>query len=441
MTENAHSSPAAPIPGGAWSAPWHPLRRMTGRSPREHRSATPLELLFDLAFVAAFGVAGSEMAHYLYEGHVASALGAFAFVIFAIVWAWINFTWFASAFDTDDWFYRVVTMVQMIGVVILALGIPAIFESIDAGEAVFGGANTLVAGYVVMRLAMVAQWLRVAKQAPIYRKTAMGYVATLVLAQVGWIVLVAANVSIPAMALGAVVLYGIELTGPVLAELRFEPTPWHPHHIAERYGLLTIIALGEGVLGTIAALQPIIAQGWTTDAIVLVSAGITLTFTMWWAYFTIPFGDALEAYGSSNFRGFFFGYGHILIYASLAAVGAGLHVLGYLVEAYAAGEEPHISEAQAIQSIVIPVGIYFAMLVTMYAVVMRRFQPFYFGLVAVALLALVAAQLMANAGVSFAVCVLVASLAPIVIVVGQEIRGHQLTLEHIEGLRQGADPS
>ncbi len=47
----------------------------------------------------------------------------------------------------------------------------------------------------------------------------------------------------------------VECTGPYIAETRKGGTPWHAHHIAERYGLLIIIALGEGIIGTIASLS------------------------------------------------------------------------------------------------------------------------------------------------------------------------------------------
>ncbi len=51
-------------------------------------------------------------------------------------------------------------------------------------------------------------------------------------------------------------------------------TPWHAHHIAERNGLLTIIALGEGVVGTVASLSAVVAEhGWTTDAVLVAVAG------------------------------------------------------------------------------------------------------------------------------------------------------------------------
>ena len=55
-------------------------------------------------------------------------------------------------------------MVQMVGVIVLALGLPAMFESIDEGETVDN--RVMVAGYVVMRVAMVFQWARAARQDP-----------------------------------------------------------------------------------------------------------------------------------------------------------------------------------------------------------------------------------------------------------------------------------
>src|SRR5258705_9746681 len=107
-------------------------RRMRGRDPPEaHRAATPLELLFDLTFATSFGLAASQSASVLADGHFIAGLVGFGFASFAICWAWINFSWFSSAYDTDDWVFRIVTMVQMIGVLVLAAGLPRMFASIE----------------------------------------------------------------------------------------------------------------------------------------------------------------------------------------------------------------------------------------------------------------------------------------------------------------------
>jgi low temperature requirement protein LtrA len=85
---------------------------------------------------------------------------------------------------------------------------------------------------------------------------------------------------------GALLLV-IEMARPVIAERSKGGTPWHAHHIADRYGLLTIITLGEGVIGTVASLSAVVeSQGWTSDAALVAVAGTGLTFGLWWMYFT-----------------------------------------------------------------------------------------------------------------------------------------------------------
>ena len=109
-------------------------------------------------------MAGSQFAHEIAAAHFGMGLLGFSFAMFAVIWAWINFTWFASAYDTDDWVFRVVTMVQLLGVLILAMGIEPLFHSLVEGDHVDNA--VIVGGYVIMRLALVFQWLRAAQQDP-----------------------------------------------------------------------------------------------------------------------------------------------------------------------------------------------------------------------------------------------------------------------------------
>nr|WP_280720443.1 low temperature requirement protein A [Kocuria sp. JC486] len=129
---------------------------MRGRDPHESgRVASNLELLFDLTFVVAFGIAGNEFPHMAAEGEILLASAGYVFVLFSVIWPWVNYTWFASAFDTDDWAYRLVTMVIMCGVVVLALGIPPFFDSLHHGHV---DNTVMVMGYVVMRIGMALHW-------------------------------------------------------------------------------------------------------------------------------------------------------------------------------------------------------------------------------------------------------------------------------------------
>ena len=154
---------------------------MTARSPHEHhRAATPLELFFDLVFVVAIAQAASGLHHAIGDAHALQGLVGYLMVFFAIWWAWMNFTWFASAYDCDDVPYRLAVFVQISGALILAAGVPAMFEARVPNLAV-------VTGYVVMRLAMVVQWLRAAASDPDRRTTARRYAAGISLLQLAWV--------------------------------------------------------------------------------------------------------------------------------------------------------------------------------------------------------------------------------------------------------------
>src|SRR5262245_66592868 len=108
----------------------HPWRRPVGpRDPAQpHRAASNLELLFDLCFVVAVAYAGSGLHHAIAENHVGTGIASYLTVFFAIWWAWMNFSWHASAYDNDDGVWRLATMVQITGCLIVAAGIPRACE-------------------------------------------------------------------------------------------------------------------------------------------------------------------------------------------------------------------------------------------------------------------------------------------------------------------------
>jgi low temperature requirement protein LtrA len=232
-------------------------------------------------------------------------------VFFAIWWAWMNFTWFASAYDVDDVPYRLLTLVQMAGVLVLAAGVPAAFDEEDF--------RAITLGYVVMRVAMVLQWLRAAGADDVRRNTALGYALGIVVVQLGWV----ARLALPdrLALIGFALLVVAEISVPVLTE-RQGMTPWHPHHVAERYGLFTIIVLGESVTASSNAMSALFQrEGVSSDLLMLAGGGLVLLFGMWWVYFNHETGMALEA---NRHLSFVWGYGNAFVAASAAAVGASL---------------------------------------------------------------------------------------------------------------------
>jgi low temperature requirement protein LtrA len=392
----------------------HDSRRMRGRDPHEgHRAATPLELLFDLTFATSFSLAASEGASVLADGHFIAALVGFGFASFAISWAWINFSWFSSAYDTDDWVFRIVTMVQMMGVLVLAAGVPRMFVSIERTGRLDN--SIMVLGYVIMRVALVFQWLRAAKDDPQRRRACLTYAATISIAQVGWVAQIAVSfAATDAIILGAILVL-IEVTGPVLAERQSGGTPWNAHHIAERHSLFAIIALGEGVVGTVAALSAVIdRQGWTLDAVLVGTAGMGLTFGMWWVYYLVPSGDILLRHRD---RAPVWGYVQMMIVTSIVATGAGLRVAADFIEGRA-----RISALAAVLAVAVPVAVFLGLMYALSYYLVRRFKVFQAWLLiataGVAAVTLVAAL----SGVDLARCLVVLMLAPAITVVGSEVR-------------------
>ncbi len=222
-------------------------------------------------------------------------------------------------------------------------------------------------------------------------------------------------------------LIAFELAGPFIAE-RKSSTPWHPHHIAERYGLLVIITLGEVILGTVAALNAVVhgEAGWSVDAALLAVAGVGLTFGCWWTYFAIPWAEPLVRHRE---RAFAFGYGHLVIFGSLAAMGAGLHVAAFALDG-----EAKIGETATVLSVAIPVALYIAMVYGLYSLLVRERDPFHIGLLAGTAALLVLSVVLAAAGVGMTVCLLVVTLAPFVTVVGYETLGHRHIAAALERL-------
>jgi hypothetical protein len=124
---------------------------------------------------------------------------------------------------------------------------------------------------------------------------------------------------------------------------------------------------------------------------------------------------------------FAFGYGHLVMFASLAAMGGGLHVAALFLEG-----RTSIGETATVLSVAIPVAIYILALYVLYSAVMRTADPFHLTLLAATTVVLVAAILLAAAGIDMAVCLVVLMLAPAVTVVGYEFVGHRHMAEAIE---------
>jgi low temperature requirement protein LtrA len=302
-----------------------------------HRTSTPLELFFDLCFVVAIAQASGRLHHALASQHFKHPIVQFLLVFFAVWWAWMNYTWFASAYDNDDVVFRLLTFVEISGALIIAAGVPRAFDTLDF-DIIYGG-------YLVMRAGLTALWLRAALHDPPRRTTALRFAGGVSLCMVGWTVVFLLDWPLWAF----LVMVVAELLVPVWAE-RAAPTTWHPHHISERYGLFTLIVLGEAVASAAVAVQVGIDERATSATLYLIAVGGMLTvFGMWWIYFAKPIASRLVG----NRLAFLWGYGHYVLFAAATAVGVGVAVNVDQVT-----HETDLSRTGAAATLTVPVAVY-----------------------------------------------------------------------------------
>jgi low temperature requirement protein LtrA len=206
----------------------------------------------------------------------------------------------------------VLTIVQMGGVLVLAAGVPDAFGHADFTIAVIG--------YVIMRVAMIAQWLRASRHSGPLRSATRRYAVGIGIAQVLWIgfLFLPVELRIPAFVLFALV----EISIPVFAEYRHQ-TPWHPHHITERYGLFTLIVLGESLLASANAIIEALHEVETLGPLIAISVlTLVVTASLWWIYFWPPHHHAITSFK----RSLRYGYTHYFVFAAAAAFSAGIEV-------------------------------------------------------------------------------------------------------------------
>lgn len=307
------------------------------RQADEHeRAATPLELLFDLSFVVAVAFLAAELHHGIADDHALDAARTYVLLFVPLWWTWMSFTWFSTAFDVDDPIHRVLSMAQMIGALAVAGSIH------DAAK---GDLKPFVVGLAIARIPLIVLWLRAGQHDEAHRRFARTYAGGLVVAMLIWLLGGWSDgVLQGALLVGAVL---VDLATPVAA-VRAAPGPvFHAGHIAERYGLFALIVIGESILAVATAFEVgfdgDLPQG---EGLLALGAAALIVFSMWWLYF-----DALGRTGLTRRRSaaFIWGYGHYLIYAAIAAIGAGFQVR---IESLAGEEVP-----EAALAIAFPVGI------------------------------------------------------------------------------------
>ncbi|BEL07351.1 low temperature requirement protein A [Actinoplanes sichuanensis] len=289
-----------------------------------NRSATRLELFFDLAFVLF--VAGC--ADLLAKDETATGGLRFAAVVAVGWWAWASTTLYANRFDTDDAIFRLLTLTGMGGVIMMAA----------AADQITGPAWTwFVAGYVLLRVVLTIGYLRVWRTLPETRAGIRPYLLGHAAGGAFWLV----SLMVPAP--GRYVLWAagvfVDLLGPALSARRPDAPPLHMEHLPERFGLFVILVLGESVAATVHGLHD---GKWTSGTTITAVAAFLVAAALWWSYFDLSGGAAkrrLVQEGERTREGVhdFYVYAHLPVAVSLAAVAVGLE------HAIAHGSDDHLA--------------------------------------------------------------------------------------------------
>jgi low temperature requirement protein LtrA len=282
-----------------------PRLRTAAADTYEERHATWLELFLDLVFVVAIAELGTSFAHHVSARAFLIYLGLFV----PVIWAWAGFTFYATRFDTDDLVYRIHTFAGMFGVAALATTIPAVFD---------GHGNAFALTYALIRVVIVLLYARAWRHVPQARELSGWFIAMFSAAIVLWLV---------SLAVPAPWKYGVwaaalafELGAPPRAWRMMRQAPIHPAHIPERFGLLTIIVLGEAVIAVVIGTVDV---SWTPLSGFAAFGGFLVAVSIWWIYF--GYVD-MTVVGRSVLAGMTFVYAHFPVAAGIAAMGVGVRL-------------------------------------------------------------------------------------------------------------------
>lgn len=302
-------------------SPWTRLRLPAIAPPRlriadsevhEPRHATWLELFYDLVFV----VAVSQLAHKLSGEVTLKGFLGFAGLFVPLWWTWIGTTFYANRFDSDDPLRRVMMGLQMLAIASLAVNVHHAWSSSSSGFAV---------SYIASRVLLIVEYLRAAKYVP----EAKGLIYPM---NAGF----AIGVGCWVLSLGVAppwrfVLWGlgllVDFLSPFFAAQGQRQLPPHAEHLPERFGLFTIIVLGEAVIAVVNGVSNV---DWSMGGAMAAILGFVTAFTLWWLYFENSLGKALEK-ASNTGRMLILQvwlYGHLPLVIGLAAVGIGVeHII------------------------------------------------------------------------------------------------------------------
>lgn len=253
-----------------------PLVRPPALHTGEGRTASRLELFFDLAYVLVV----AELATAFVSDPTWHGAVVFAGLFTAIWFSWLGFTLYANRFDTDDVVFRVIKLAA-------TLGIAGCAASATGAVGSLGWA--FAASFLVARVMLVALYARAWRHVGPARGTVSVYLTAATISAGLW----AASIAVTGTAryvLWAVAVLA-DVAAPRLATRHENDVPLHLEHLPERFGLLVILVLGEAVGASVTGVHD---AKWATASVVVAVIGFVLTAALWWNYFDVGGAGSAE---------------------------------------------------------------------------------------------------------------------------------------------------
>lgn len=238
----------------------------------QDRAVSSLELFFDLVFVVVI----SRLAHHLAAHHEPADVIGFAVAFLAVFWVWNGFTFYTERFESDGLENRLLTFVALLPVAGLA-----VFAEEGLGRAYVG----FVVAYVLARLVNQISWARAGYHVPAFRPVSWRFHAGFALATGIIVASVAADSALRLALFALAVLVEIATPWSTVAAQSALPR-LSTSKFPERFGLLTLIVLGESVVGVIVGLSELQrAALLDLEGVVVGALGLAVGFALWWIYF------------------------------------------------------------------------------------------------------------------------------------------------------------
>lgn len=280
-----------------------------------NRSVSWLELFYDLVYVGTL----IQIGNFLSDNTNIVGFGQFVVLMVVIWWAWTGETFYQNRFVSDDLLHRCLVFLQMFAIASLGISVSLAFGPLYV---------QFTLAYVVIRLLLVIMYLRAMRSHPESRSLSWGYVTGFGLGALIWL----ASLLLPANLhwVGWLVGIAVELSVPLLPGMRRLQAQhtFDQHHLKERFGIFTLIVLGEAFIKVLDDAQGSLIG---IPELAFSTFGLIVMYALWWLYFSDV--DDTRISLQAPLRRLVWLYSHVLLVISLVMFGVGAKKLfGAVIE-------------------------------------------------------------------------------------------------------------